>query len=88
MKMVNIYKQVDEKIKRKENLLNQILSVVLSIVNYLGYDMSGIFFFFLCVRACIFWLLCSILYRGTSEYQDIALLDTKHFGKVCVYHFF
>ncbi|XP_058108560.1 thermospermine synthase ACAULIS5 [Magnolia sinica] len=26
----------------------------------------------------------SVLYRGTSEYQDIALLDTKHFGKVLV----
>ncbi|KAF8393554.1 hypothetical protein HHK36_021798 [Tetracentron sinense] len=26
----------------------------------------------------------SILHRGTSEYQDIALLDTKHFGKVLV----
>ncbi|KAF8370142.1 hypothetical protein HHK36_031837 [Tetracentron sinense] len=26
----------------------------------------------------------SILHRGTSEYQNIALLDTKHFGKVLV----
>eukprot|EP00268_Persea_americana_P043409 TRINITY_DN4362_c0_g1_i1.p1 TRINITY_DN4362_c0_g1~~TRINITY_DN4362_c0_g1_i1.p1 ORF type:complete len:164 (+),score=25.55 TRINITY_DN4362_c0_g1_i1:169-660(+) len=26
----------------------------------------------------------SILYRGSSEYQDIALLDTKHFGKALV----
>ncbi|KAL6502049.1 amp-CoA ligase [Orobanche gracilis] len=25
-----------------------------------------------------------VLHRGTSEYQDIALLDTKHFGKVLV----
>ncbi|OVA11807.1 Spermidine/spermine synthases family [Macleaya cordata] len=26
----------------------------------------------------------SILHKGTSKYQDIALLDTKHFGKVLV----
>ncbi|MQL86858.1 hypothetical protein Taro_019395 [Colocasia esculenta] len=26
----------------------------------------------------------SILHRGTSKYQDIALLDTKHFGKALV----
>ncbi|KAM3283627.1 hypothetical protein P3S67_022425 [Capsicum chacoense] len=26
----------------------------------------------------------SVLHKGTSEYQDIALLDTKHFGKVLV----
>ncbi|KAK4747020.1 hypothetical protein SAY87_026057 [Trapa incisa] len=26
----------------------------------------------------------SVLYKGTSEFQDIALLDTKHFGKVLV----
>ncbi|KAK4422190.1 Thermospermine synthase ACAULIS5 [Sesamum alatum] len=25
-----------------------------------------------------------VLHKGTSEYQDIALLDTKHFGKVLV----
>ncbi|XP_015083600.1 thermospermine synthase ACAULIS5-like [Solanum pennellii] len=26
----------------------------------------------------------SVLHKGTSEYQDIALLDTKHFGKILV----
>ncbi|KAK1263079.1 Thermospermine synthase ACAULIS5 [Acorus gramineus] len=26
----------------------------------------------------------SVLHRGTSEYQEIALLDTKHFGKILV----
>lgn len=27
-------------------------------------------------------LIASVLHRGTSKYQEIALLDTKHFGKV------
>ena len=34
----------------------------------------------------------SVLYKGASEYQDIALLDTKRFGKVRIamvlFHFF
>ncbi|XP_057957808.1 thermospermine synthase ACAULIS5 [Malania oleifera] len=30
------------------------------------------------------FVLKSVLYKGTSEYQDIALLDTKRFGKVLV----
>jgi hypothetical protein len=28
-------------------------------------------------------LLASVLHLGTSKYQEIALIDTKHFGKVC-----
>ncbi|KAG1334269.1 thermospermine synthase ACAULIS5 [Cocos nucifera] len=30
------------------------------------------------------YALNSVLHRGTSKYQDIALLDTKHFGKALV----
>lgn len=31
-----------------------------------------------------FFPLISVLHRGASKYQDIALLDTKHFGKVSI----
>ncbi|XP_019242389.1 PREDICTED: thermospermine synthase ACAULIS5-like, partial [Nicotiana attenuata] len=27
---------------------------------------------------------CSVLYKDTTKFQDVALLDTKHFGKVLV----
>lgn len=32
--------------------------------------------------------LCRVLHKGTSEYQDIALLDTKRFGKVYAVSFY
>jgi hypothetical protein len=32
--------------------------------------------------------MCRVLHKGTSEYQDIALLDTKRFGKVSAVSFY
>lgn len=36
----------------------------------------------------VFLFLLSVLHRGASKYQDIALIDTKHFGKVYKYAFY